>query len=343
MSSAQSIWHASEKDFLAVGVSPKIAKKIVDGRKKIKFDAQALADFCEKQNINILIHSDKNYPEQLKNICKPPLAIFVKGHLPDRQDVIAIVGSRKASSYGLSIAKEFAADLAKAGYLIVSGGAKGIDTAAHNGTLSVHGHTVAVLGCGIDVVYPAENKKLFEQIIYENGALVSEFLPGEPPIDWHFPIRNRIISGIAKGVLVVEAHKKSGSLITAKFSVDENREVYCVPGSIYSAGSIGVHNLIKEGAMLVDSPEDIIDDLSTLFRQKELIFDKKFDNNNLPDDLGDDAKTVYECMIGGKQYSAEEIIMICGIEPARVSFSLLELEMAGWLAVDAGIYQKKKG
>lgn len=339
---AGELWQASLTDLKDVGVPQKTAEKIIKGKAKITYSAQQLADICYQKNVNVVALSDKNYPHLLAQISKPPFTLFFKGSLPVEADCLAMVGSRKASSYGLSVSEQFAADLARSNFLIVSGGAKGIDTAAHKGTLAAGGRTIAVFGCGIDVIYPKENNKLFEQIVEQNGALVSEYLPGTKPIDWHFPMRNRIISGLAKGVLVVEADKKSGSLITARFAVDENREVYCVPGSIYSTGSIGVHNLIKQGAILVDRPEDILSDLGSLFRVKDSAQNNAYKQESLPDDLSEYAQMIYQKMIVGKNYAADEIIMASGLDAATVSFSLLELEMSGRVEGDAGVYQRKE-
>lgn len=335
---AEAVWRASFEDLLSAGVPDKRADKLVQSRQKLKLTVDELAEICDKQKINIITYKEKIYPELLKQIISPPLALFVKGSLSYGNDDLAIVGSRKSTSYGSSVAEEFAADLAKAGITVVSGGAKGIDSYAHKGALSVQGKTIAVFGCGIDIVYPKENVRLFEQIIACDGALVSEYLPGEPPLSWHFPMRNRIISGLCKGVLVVEANKKSGSLITAKFAVEENRDVYCVPGSIYSAGSVCTHNLIKQGAMLVDRPEDIISDFNGLFNSKTRR--EREDVVYALPDVGEEALLIYQNMVAGKIYSTDEIIITSGLETAKVSFALLELELSGLVKLDAGVYQK---
>jgi DNA processing protein len=298
-----------------------------------KNDPRKIAEFCAKENVSVVAYYDKNYPRRLLDTGHAPLVLFVKGHLPAEDDKIAIVGSRKASAYGISAAKQFAADLSRAGFVIVSGGARGVDTAAHQGALAENGRTVAVFGCGIDVCYPKENKKLYEAIVAGGGALATEYLPGDPPAGWRFPARNRIISGLCQGVLVVEASKKSGSLITADFAAEKGREVYCVPGSIYSSGSTGVHNLIKQGAKLADCPEDIIADLGGLFAPPPRAAAR-------PECPAGNAKKIHDSLIAGKNYSVDEIIEITGLSPAEIAFSLLEMEISGQIEADAGVYRR---
>ena len=329
--SAEKIWGASAGDLQRAGLNEAAAANLV--RQRAKKDPRELAEFCEKENVAIVAYYDKNYPKLLLNTGHAPLTLVVNGSLPAGEDKIAIVGSRKASAYGVSAAKQVAADLSRAGFAIVSGGAKGVDTAAHQGALAENGRTVAVFGCGIDICYPKENKKLYEAIVGEGGALVTEYLPGDPPAPWRFPARNRIISGLSKGVLVVEAGKKSGSLITADFAAEKGREVYCVPGSIYSPGSAGVHNLIKEGAKLADQPEDIIADLGGLFAASlRPVVQPEFPEGN--------AKKIYDNLIAGKNYSLDEIIEMTGLSPAETAFSLLEMEISGRVEVNAGIYRR---
>ena len=326
----QALWRAGVGELCAAGLNKDAAERFSQGRQK--YDPDKLADFCAREAVRIITVTDKEYPPALLNIANPPFALFVKGRLSD--NALAIVGSRKASSYGLSVARQFAADLSNAGFSIVSGGAKGIDSAAHEGALSVAGHTVAVFGCGIDVCYPQNNKRLYDAIFAEGGGLVTEYLPGDKPLDWHFPMRNRIISGLSKGVLVVEAHKKSGSLLTADLALEAGREVYCVPGSIYSSGSIGVHNLIKQGARLVDRPEDIINELGGLF------VPDKFTAASTG--LSGKAMDIYDNLIVGKHYVLDEIAGAAGLTIAQASELLLEMELSGWVEANAGIYQRKE-
>lgn len=204
---------------------------------------------------------DPAYPQRLRTIPDPPSVLFVKGKLPLLTErAIAIVGSRRASAYGRHVAAELASGLAQRGFTIVSGLALGADAAAHEGCLRANGYTIAVLGCGVDVVYPPEHIELYERIA-ANGAVISEAPPGAPPTRTCFPIRNRIISGLSLGVVVVEASEKSGALITADHALEQNREVFAVPGSVNSAQSKGSHRLLRDGAKLVESVDDILEDL----------------------------------------------------------------------------------
>lgn len=328
--SAELIWSASYLEIIEAGFVKELADKVVNARKGLQ--PEQLAERCENLGLEIISYNDKDYPIELANIGTAPLTLFVKGFL-SKKDKIAIVGARKASSYGISVATQFAEDLSKSDVEVVSGGAKGIDAAAHKGALKARKPTVVVFGSGLDVFYPRENKKLFYEVLEQNGAWVSEYLPDESPKPWHFPARNRIISGLSKGVLVVEANKKSGSLITANFAVEDNREVYCVPGSIYSTASIGVHNLIKQGAKLVDRPEDILYDLGKIV-VKEKKVDKVVENK-----LNEDQQIIMDYLIDGKSYSVEKITEHTGLSSADISLALLELELAGRVFSNAGIYQ----
>ena len=210
---------------------------------------------------DLLTWNDPRYPVHLRTIHDPPPFLYLLGDLaPDQRRVVAIVGSRRATPYGVAVARRIAADLARAGFVIVSGMARGIDSAAHDGALSVGGSTVAVLGCGVDVVYPPESRSL-KSTIQTHGAVVSELPLGSAPDPHHFPARNRIISGVAMGVLVVEASAESGSLITARLASEQGREVFAVPGNVGSSTSHGTNRLIKAGATLVETAEDLIEEL----------------------------------------------------------------------------------
>ncbi len=216
-----------------------------------------------QQGVTCLTHEDVRFPTSLFNICQSPPLLYVKGAVELLEaPQIAFVGSRKASQSGCLTARAFARFLADAGIAITSGLAAGIDAAAHQGAIDVEGKTIAVMGTGIDRVYPRSHKPLADQILQKGGVLVSEFMPGTAPHAGNFPRRNRIISGLSLGVLVVEAALKSGSLITARYALEQNREVYAIPGSIHSPLSRGCHALIRDGATLVETAEDIARELS---------------------------------------------------------------------------------
>lgn len=223
--------------------------------------------------IRLLPIDDPAYPPRLRAISDPPYVLFVKGELPPpEQPVIAIVGARRASPYGRHVAGELASGLARRGIVVVSGMALGTDAAAHEGCLRAGGRTIAVLGSGVDVIYPPEHTQLYERIAAQ-GAVISEAPPGSPPTRGCFPIRNRIISGLALGVVIVEASEKSGALITADHALEQGREVFAVPGSVNSPESRGAHKLLRDGAKLVESIEDILEDLPIVATPRRNIID----------------------------------------------------------------------
>lgn len=251
---------ASEQELQQVkGILPAVVNSL------LQHDGMAWAhkerDRARKAGAEILTLCAPDYPKVLLNVPDPPPLLYVKGELPQSDTAIAIVGSRRASPYGLATTRKFAAELAAHGITVVSGMARGVDTEAHKSALLENGPTIGVLGCGIDIVYPRENRRLFGEMA-DRGALVSEFPLGTSPLAENFPRRNRIISGLSRGVLVVEAAEGSGSLITAQCALEQGRDVYAIPGAIHSANSRGTNRLIKQGAKLVESLEDIIEDLS---------------------------------------------------------------------------------
>jgi DNA protecting protein DprA len=224
-------------------------------------------DCLARNDFFLLNISQKEYPELLKEIYFPPPLLFCKGKkvINDNSLKIAVVGTRNCSDYGQEAAAYISRELSKLGFIIVSGMALGIDRTAHYMAIKESGGSIGVLGTGIDIEYPYENKKLYREII-ENGGLVTEFLPGTPPLKGNFPARNRIISGMSIGVIVIEAGEKSGAVITAKTAIRENREVFAVPGSIFSDNSKGCHGLIKSGAKLIENIEDILEELSNYIK-----------------------------------------------------------------------------
>jgi DNA processing protein len=225
----------------------------------VPFSAEKEIELCAQKGIDFLLYSDGDYPAILKEIADPPLLLYKKGTLIESdRNAIAIVGTRHPSFYGRTQAKRFAQELAARGLTIVSGLARGIDQVAHNGALyTSYGRTIAVMGCGLDVIYPRENENLLQRIL-ERGAVLSEYPLGTPPLPENFPRRNRILSGLSYATFVVEAHSRSGSLITAHQAVEQGREVFALPGPVDQLTSCGTHQLIKEGAYLVETPEDIL-------------------------------------------------------------------------------------
>jgi DNA processing protein len=272
--SPENVFKASIQELQKVdGISEKIAQNI-KCFEKYKF-ANTQLKILEKTKSKIITYWEENYPENLKNIYDPPIFIFVKGDIiPQDKFAISIVGARKPSTYGKIYASKLSEELAEKGFTIISGMAHGIDSIAHKGALKAKGRTIAVLGSGLDVIYPKENKELYQKIT-ENGAVISEFFFRTNPDPGNFPRRNRIISGLGLGVVVVEAGAKSGALITAKLALEQNREVFAVPGNLESPKSAGTNALIKEsGAKLIQSVDDILSEIKPQiegFKKKEMI------------------------------------------------------------------------
>ena len=249
----------------------KISAKIINGiknHKVFKDKARKELDLIFKKNIKLITLTDSSYPPLLKQIQDPPPFLTYLGKLDNRCPCLSVVGSRTATSYGLSTSKNLSFKLAQRGFQIVSGLARGIDSMAHIGALKAKGKTIAVLGSGLNKIYPRENTPLFHSIA-ENGTVFSEFKVNTEPFPSNFPIRNRIIAGLSCGCIVVEAAKKSGSLITARLASEYNREVFAVPGSIKSKKSQGTHSLLKQGARLVENEMDIIEELYQFIHEKK--------------------------------------------------------------------------
>jgi len=259
LGSPERVFHASVSELVGCGVRAAVAQSIVSG---VSFEeAAAEADRVRAAGVEIIPLHDPRYPAHLKEIYDPPILLYARGRTELlAESKIAVVGSRRPSPYGTAVACKLSEELATAGLVIVSGMARGIDSAAHHGALRAGGATIAVLGCGVDVIYPSENKKLAAEIA-ARGLIVSEFPMGSVAFPQNFPIRNRIISGLSDGVLVVEGAQYSGSLITARLALDQGREVFAVPGSIISKLSWGPNLLIKQGATLVQQWQDVVESL----------------------------------------------------------------------------------
>jgi DNA processing protein len=280
---------------------------------------------CEavlRAGVKIITILSDNYPKDLLQIPDPPPYLYVKGELLASEPAIAIVGSRRASSYGLMTTERLARELAENGITVVSGMARGIDTAAHRGTLKGGGRSIGVLGCGIDILYPAENRQLFSDIP-EKGALVSEFAMGTAPRAENFPRRNRIISGLSKGVLVVEAAENSGSLITARYALEQGRDVFAIPGNINYSSSRGTNRLIKQGAKLVEGIDDILEELPE--RASSLNHASYAKHTLAPHEAA-----VYT-LLSGYPVHIDEIIVKSALTVGEVSVILLRLELNGMI------------
>ena len=315
--SARQAWQALRRDLFVCGIlEDRVCNNLILQRESI--DINKMAADWEQKGIKIVILVDKDYPNALSNIFSPPPVLYYRGKLPNKRKLIAIVGARKCSAYGRGAAKMLAGDLAAAGIGVVSGAARGIDTAAHQGALESGGYTIAVLGCGVDVAYPSENAGLLN-IIAECGAVISEYAPGTAPLAKFFPVRNRIISGLASGVVVVEAAPKSGSLITADFALEEGREVFAVPGNIFSESSKGTNHLIKMGAKPVESAADILEDFGL----------KRAETSRPPVSLSEDEAVVFGALLLDKPVGVDEIVVKTKLSPQVVTYILLRMELKG--------------
>lgn len=314
-----------EKLMEVFGIGEKIAQNITSLKKE---DIEKEINLARKHNLKILTKDDSDYPENLKNIYDPAIVLYVKGNLePEDKLAIAIVGSRKASFYGLSSAEKFAYELAKQGLTVVSGLAYGIDTQAHKGALKAKGRTIAVLGSGLANIYPPQNKKLCGQIS-ESGAVISEFPLNTEPLKQNFPRRNRVISGLSLGVLVVEAARNSGALITADFALEQGREVFALPGKVDSDTSFGTNGLIKQGAKLVSNIEDILEELN-LIPTSAVSLTKKEDNtkeNIKINELTTDESVLYNTL-SQQPLHLDDIVDRTRLDVSRVLNTLLSLEM----------------
>jgi len=291
----------------------RVYKKIVafKGWKDIDRDMKKISDM----GAEILTIKDREYPDQLRNIPDAPIVMYKKGRLKIGANTIAIVGSRAASFESINMAEKIAQTLSSSGITVISGLARGVDAAAHKGALKEKGKTVGVLGCGIDICYPAENRPLFKKI-EEDGCILSEYGLGEPPLPHHFPMRNRIIAGLSKGVLVVEASQRSGSLITARLGLEYGREVMAIPGNIFDEGYRGTNSLIKQGAKLIDGIEDII---TACFSGLTFKMDKHVDLDN-------NERYIYG-IIGSTKIHVDEVVEKSGMETKHVMAILTNFEL----------------
>lgn len=339
LGSARAVFEASAATLTATGLcTPRAVQNFISNRDTRL--PQMLDYFCRHNGVQILAYNDAAYPQSLQNLSDKPLVLYVKGELPQANYALAIVGSRRCTEYGVRAADYFAKAMTREGIPIISGGAKGIDTAAHEACLQAGGVTVAVLGCGLDIAYPPENARLFARIA-ERGALVSEYPPGVPPAAANFPARNRIIVGLSQAVLVAEAGKRSGAVITANIAADEGREVYCVPGNIFDGSSIGCHELIRTGAKLVDMPQDILDDkrswqqaMNRRITQPSIFDCAPQEPKPVPAPVTTELGAKLLALLQAGALSLEKLTEQSGAAFAAVSMELLDLQAAGLVAAD---------
>ncbi len=318
---AEAAWHASPKHWRNVaGFSEAVSKSRLE---ITEADIDLAILHAEAAGAVVVTLADPDYPSLLRYIYDAPPVLYVSGQPNFMEPSIAVVGTRTPSPLGRNIARRLAAELSEHGITVVSGLARGIDTAAHQGALSGKGQTIAVLGAGIDVVYPAENWQLSAKIT-EHGANVTEFPPGTAPCGGNFPARNRIISGLSLGVLVVEAGFDSGSLITAEYAADQGREVFAIPGALGNSLSKGPNMLIKQGAKLVEDVDDILEELQLPDRYRN-----KASNTASPPTSGRTLEARIKELLTIRPVHIDEIARLTGLDVARISAVLLDMEMDG--------------
>jgi DNA processing protein len=322
---APKILAASKSRLMTVrNIGEDTAAAIANWEKTVDLAAELkrISDF----GCHVLIQSDENYPPLLREIYDPPIVLYVKGELkPKDKNAVAMVGSRQTTHYGIETARKLAYQLAYVGVTVVSGGARGIDTAAHQGALSAKGRTVAVLGTGINLIAPPENAELFQRIT-ENGAVITQFPFNRPADKQSFPIRNRIVAGMALGTVVVEADMHSGALITSNFATEYGRQVFAVPGRIDSPRSKGCHDLIKKGAKLCEGAEDILSEFEYLFPSSNRP-PSPGETGVLPAlELSANEQKVLDAL-DGEERVIDELIRKSGLPSSAVSVALLSLEM----------------
>ena len=313
-------WEANGSEIRSIGIPQPTVDLLLETRKKL--NPEEYAKSIEGSGIKWATLFDDNYPAPLKQIYDPPIVLYYKGEiLPEDERAIAVVGTRKMTGYGKAVTEQFTKGLVSAGLTIVSGLARGVDTQAHITALEEKGRTLAILGGGLNQIFPPENTDLAKKIEDGSGAVVSEFPPDYPSVAGNFPARNRVISGLSKAVLVTEAAADSGSLITARLALEQGREVYAVPGPITSSLSVGPIDLIKEGARPVSSAQDILDDLGINRAQSAK-------GKVQSQELSESEKSILDCLENESMH-IDEICRKLNINTAVVSGTLLKMEIVG--------------
>lgn len=319
--SAEETWKASVDEWRDCGVRQSVCREFLDMRERL--DIRSMVKDWEDKGIHLCARGDEEYPSWLAEVFDPPNLLYCRGAIPKSELYIGIVGARRSTTYGRQAARKIASELAASGAVVVSGAARGIDSAAHLGALE-NGKTIAVLGCGVDVVYPPENKKLLADIA-ENGAVISEYPPGTQPHPGLFPARNRIISGISQGLLVVEAAAKSGALITATYAMEEGRDVFAVPGSIFSAVSVGTNRLIQDGVKPITCGQDILDEYRMNGSHTEI---EKLS-------LTKEEDMVHTALQYDYAMSTEELAMKTNLDVRQIALIVLQLTLRGLVKEDS--------
>lgn len=326
-------WFGSIEAFRQAGLSEKVSERIVEIRNQINLEKYV--DKLLEQNIKILIKDDPDYPRYLRQIQQPPPVIYLRGELVIEDDwAVAIVGTRRITHYGQQITEKFAKTLAEHHITVVSGLARGVDGIAHQAALKAGGRSIAVLGSGVDKIYPPEHNLLAQKMMTQ-GAIISDYAPGTPPESSNFPPRNRIISGLSRAVIVIEAGVKSGALITANFAVDQGREVYAVPGNINSIQSKGTNTLIQNGARPLTDILDLLIDLQVELIHEHQAFRKQTPSGN--------TETVLYSVLNDNPIHIDEIIHKAELSVSEVTAQLTVMELKGMVRHVGGMKYIKIG
>jgi DNA processing protein len=325
---AQTAWQASAEDLRKAGLSQKIVENLLQLRSQVSLDK--VWERLQQNQVVVLTWEDDQYPRRLKDIDQPPPVLYLRGSLDDQDEwAVAVVGTRHVTAYGRQVTDEVSGTLARSGVTVVSGMARGVDTLAHQAALNAGGRTLAVLGCGVDVVYPPENRRLAVQII-EQGALISDYPLGAAPESQNFPPRNRIISGLSQAVIVVEAGVTSGSLITASFAAEQGRDVFAVPGSILAPQCQGTNRLIRDGAAPLISPQDVLEALNL-----EMVTEHRAARVALPTEPIE--RQLYD-VLGREPMHVDDIRNQANLPIERVSATLALMELKGTVRQLGGMF-----
>ncbi|MDP3047798.1 MAG: DNA-processing protein DprA [Chloroflexota bacterium] len=324
---AREAWNASAATLTAAGMDPRCVESILAVRARANLDRHL--ERIAQRGITLLTWDDEDYPRQLKNIHSPPPLIYVQGKLAPQDEIaVAVVGTRRLTVYGRECTMQLAGELGRHSITVVSGLAKGVDTMAHRGALEAGGRTIAVLGTGLDVVYPPENARLADEIA-QRGALITDYPLGTQPEAGNFPPRNRLISGLSLGVVIVEAGDKSGALITCDYALEQGREVFAVPGNITSRMSVGTNRLIQQGAKLVTRVEDIVEELNLGMVAEQLVM-----RDVLPEN---DQEAALLRSLTTEPTHVDEIVRASGLPVSEVSATLTMMELKGMVRQVGGM------
>jgi len=334
--SFEAVWNAPGSTFASLFGSSVVGEAIASARSEAAVDEEFAR--AEELGVRIVTLVDEEYPVLLREIDDPPMVLYVRGSLPiDPARSLAVVGTRRGTRYGKMVAGRFASQLAMKGLTVISGLAAGIDTAAHQGALDVGGRTVAVLGCGIDYPYPKRNQPLLAQLV-KDGAALSEYPLGTRPAKWTFPQRNRILAGLSRGVVVIQAPERSGALITARLALEQGREVFAVPGNITTITSAGTNRLIKSGAKLVETVDDVLVEFPDLWNQQKPTAPPGEEEEP---ELAERERLVYD-LIGLEPVHVDDIIARADLSPTEASHVLLLLQLEDLIdEVEGGRFIRK--